>query len=428
MPSSARRLAGGDVRPAARLRRRSRSSTPASRPSRTSAPERASSRQDDDGQQRHEELRRRRLRPRHVRRRYRRRQRRRATPARRRAPDRLASTSSTTRAWALTSDVIAACHWILEHKAQYNIKVANFSLHVSAPASSSWIRSTRQSRSCGSTASRSSLPSGNYGIDGQPSGVLYAPGNDPFVITVGAADITARSTPRATTPRRRGRPGATRTTASPSPSSRRRAGTWSARSPTRRRSRRLGPDSMVAPGYDAALRHVVRGADRLRRGRLPARPPPALDARPGQGSAHAAAQAGAGCGSPARSASGWSTWAMPDRSAHRRTRTSRSIVRRAGSERRLASGVQHGGLAGERPWRTRIGTPRRGAGGVGLRGVGLGRLGLSGVGIRGLGLGGVGLRGLGLVYARPALASSNAAWGSAAWGSATTAGVAPEEP
>ena len=30
---------------------------------------------------------------------------------------------------------------------------------------------------------------GNYGVDGQPSGVLFAPGNDPFVITVGAHDI-----------------------------------------------------------------------------------------------------------------------------------------------------------------------------------------------------------------------------------------------
>ena len=31
--------------------------------------------------------------------------------------------------WRLTSDVIAACDWILHNKAQYNIKVANFSLH-----------------------------------------------------------------------------------------------------------------------------------------------------------------------------------------------------------------------------------------------------------------------------------------------------------
>ena len=30
---------------------------------------------------------------------------------------------------------------------------------------------------------------GNYGFPDKPSGVLYAPGNDPFVITVGAIDI-----------------------------------------------------------------------------------------------------------------------------------------------------------------------------------------------------------------------------------------------
>src|SRR4029077_7039665 len=30
---------------------------------------------------------------------------------------------------------------------------------------------------------------GNYGTGSTPSGVLFAPGNDPFVITVGAADI-----------------------------------------------------------------------------------------------------------------------------------------------------------------------------------------------------------------------------------------------
>ena len=36
---------------------------------------------------------------------------------------------------------------------------------------------------------------GNYGKDGAPSGVLFAPGNNPFVITVGAIDIggTART-------------------------------------------------------------------------------------------------------------------------------------------------------------------------------------------------------------------------------------------
>ncbi|HEX2045238.1 MAG TPA: S8 family serine peptidase, partial [Gaiellaceae bacterium] len=31
--------------------------------------------------------------------------------------------------------------------------------------------------------------SGNYGVDGKPSGIPYAPGNDPFIITVGADDV-----------------------------------------------------------------------------------------------------------------------------------------------------------------------------------------------------------------------------------------------
>ena len=34
----------------------------------------------------------------------------------------------------LTSDIIKSCQWILDHKAQYNIKVANFSLHSSITA------------------------------------------------------------------------------------------------------------------------------------------------------------------------------------------------------------------------------------------------------------------------------------------------------
>ena len=40
---------------------------------------------------------------------------------------------------------------------------------------------------------------GNYGVRRAPSGVLYAPGNDPFVITVGAVDIGGTARRRATT-------------------------------------------------------------------------------------------------------------------------------------------------------------------------------------------------------------------------------------
>ena len=35
---------------------------------------------------------------------------------------------------AKTSDIINACQWILDHQAQYNLKVANFSLHSSITA------------------------------------------------------------------------------------------------------------------------------------------------------------------------------------------------------------------------------------------------------------------------------------------------------
>src|SRR4029453_12087691 len=36
---------------------------------------------------------------------------------------------------------------------------------------------------------------GNYAVDGQQSGVLYAPANDPFVITVGASDTNDSASP-----------------------------------------------------------------------------------------------------------------------------------------------------------------------------------------------------------------------------------------
>ena len=59
---------------------------------------------------------------------------------------------------AMTSDVIAAADWILAAtRTQYNIRVANFSLHSAAsPASFTSTRSTRRSSSSGSTASSSS--------------------------------------------------------------------------------------------------------------------------------------------------------------------------------------------------------------------------------------------------------------------------------
>jgi serine protease AprX len=90
---------------------------------------------------------------------------------------------------AKTSDIINACQWILDHKAQYNIKVANFSLHstygtnfyndpLDAAVEKLWFGGVTVVAAAG-----------NYGTANGPSGVHYAPGNDPFVITVGAIDI-----------------------------------------------------------------------------------------------------------------------------------------------------------------------------------------------------------------------------------------------
>ena len=89
---------------------------------------------------------------------------------------------------ALTSDVIAAADWIVQNKSAYNIRVANFSLHSTAPASVFWDPLDRAVEKLWFDGVVVVTASGNYGVNGQPSGVLFAPGNDPFVITVGADD------------------------------------------------------------------------------------------------------------------------------------------------------------------------------------------------------------------------------------------------
>jgi serine protease AprX len=89
----------------------------------------------------------------------------------------------------LTSDVIAACDWIVQHRDQYNIKVANFSVQSSAPASVFWDPLDKAVEKLWFDGITVVAASGNYGTGSQPSGVRYAPANDPFVITVGADDI-----------------------------------------------------------------------------------------------------------------------------------------------------------------------------------------------------------------------------------------------
>jgi serine protease AprX len=88
-----------------------------------------------------------------------------------------------------TSDIISACQWILDHKAQYNIKVANFSLHSSTMAPFFYDPLDKAVEKLWFNGVTVVAAAGNYGTAAGPSGVKYSPGNDPFVVTVGAADL-----------------------------------------------------------------------------------------------------------------------------------------------------------------------------------------------------------------------------------------------
>ena len=90
---------------------------------------------------------------------------------------------------AKTSDIITACQWILDNKAKYNIRVANFSLHSSYATNfyrDPLDQAVEKLRFSGVNVVAAA---GNYGTAAGPSGVRYSPGNDPFVITVGAVDL-----------------------------------------------------------------------------------------------------------------------------------------------------------------------------------------------------------------------------------------------
>ena len=90
---------------------------------------------------------------------------------------------------ARTSDVIAAAQWILANKDTYNIRVANFSLHSSTATHFFFDPLDRAVEKLWFSGIVVVAAAGNYGTPGAPSGVLYSPGNDPFVVTVGAVDI-----------------------------------------------------------------------------------------------------------------------------------------------------------------------------------------------------------------------------------------------
>jgi serine protease AprX len=90
---------------------------------------------------------------------------------------------------ARTSDVIAACQWILANKGKYNIRIANFSLHSGTKSNFTRDPLDKAVEKLWFSNVVVVAAAGNYGTAAGPSGVPYAPGNDPFVVTVGAIDI-----------------------------------------------------------------------------------------------------------------------------------------------------------------------------------------------------------------------------------------------
>ena len=90
---------------------------------------------------------------------------------------------------ATVADVVAACDWILKNKGTYNIRVANLSLHAASRRSLFFDPLDQAVEKLWLNGVVVVAAAGNYATNGQESGVPFAPGNDPFVITVGAADI-----------------------------------------------------------------------------------------------------------------------------------------------------------------------------------------------------------------------------------------------
>jgi serine protease AprX len=87
---------------------------------------------------------------------------------------------------ATVLDVIRGLQFVVDHKADYNIRVVNLSLESSVPGSyktdpldaaveAAWFKGIVVVAAAGNRGS-------------QPGAVSYAPGNDPYVITVGAID------------------------------------------------------------------------------------------------------------------------------------------------------------------------------------------------------------------------------------------------
>ncbi len=96
---------------------------------------------------------------------------------------------------SMTSDVISAADWILAHKAQYNIKVANFSMAGASPTTFRFDPLDQAVERLWFSGITVVAASGNFGTGVGPVDMSVAPGNDPFIITVGAVDQQQTSDP-----------------------------------------------------------------------------------------------------------------------------------------------------------------------------------------------------------------------------------------
>jgi serine protease AprX len=89
---------------------------------------------------------------------------------------------------SLTSDVVAACDWILAHKSAYNIRVANLSMAGDTQTSFRIDPIDKAIEQLWFNGIVVVTAAGNHGTDGSAVDMSFAPGNDPFVISVGATD------------------------------------------------------------------------------------------------------------------------------------------------------------------------------------------------------------------------------------------------
>src|SRR5713226_7781756 len=89
---------------------------------------------------------------------------------------------------SVTGDVIAAADWILANKGLYNIRVANFSMAGASTTSFRYDPLDKAVEKLWFSGVVVVAAAGNHGSATGPVDMSYAPGNDPFVITVGAVD------------------------------------------------------------------------------------------------------------------------------------------------------------------------------------------------------------------------------------------------